>query len=82
MESTATFRLPVQIAPIYRALPGRQGHQHSGGIEAAICEAYGELGTPYKGSSSRGEPNYLCLRCCREGGTRWVSGINPEYVQW
>ena len=74
-QAKSGLRLPLQSPPVSRSLPGRQGHQHPGGLEAAQCAGavgHGFCHYPngYVDASSD------CEYCCRNGGIRWVSRVN------
>ena len=69
MESTVRLWLPVQGPPVSRGLPGRQGHQHPGGIEAAACNSLGIGICNY--SAGPGQATMSCRTCCNGGGVSW-----------
>jgi hypothetical protein len=75
MQSTS-LRLPLQSPPVSRALVAHQGHQHSGGIEAAQCAGTAGLGDCHQ-QSGWVDHNTDCESCCFRGNrpvaVRWVS---------
>jgi hypothetical protein len=69
MEPTVRRWLPVQSPPVSRGLPRHQGHQHSGGIEAAACNSLGIGICHYP--NGPGPATMSCQTCCAGGGVSW-----------